>query len=395
MKIISLLLVCICLCGSALGEAANITETLTFHSSGSKAYGRLYDGKYRVPFETRAAKDSLLEITSPQDIYGLQIKWETAPGPWTLEQEVDGAWKSLGEYGQQDVLIEYVEVPGLRHLRLRRSTEKFKTFRVYELEAYGQGDLPSKVQRWKVEEDKADIMLLCAHPDDDIIFMGGLVPTYGESSGKKLQVAYMTYGMELRRYELLHALWHCGLQRYPVIGNFRDKYAKTAKQAYSYWKEEAALRYVVDLYRKYQPDVVVTHDVHGEYGHGAHKATADLAMKAYDLAADASYVTDYAPWKVSKLYLHLGDEADKITTMDWNVPMNAFGGKTSLDIAKEAWEFHESQRGGRMDYDGKTFFFQVTEGGDFDNAKFTLVRSTVGEDQIKNDFFEGMGMRME
>lgn len=394
-RIVSLLCVLLCICSSVFAEAVNMADEVKFRSPGGRNYGRLSDQKYRAHFQSRAAKEVTLEISSEKDMHALQIKWETIPGKWFLEQEKDGAWETIAEYGQHNFLIEYVEVPALRHVRLRRETEKPKPLRIYELEVYGEGELPKTVQRWKQNEDKADILLLSAHPDDELIFMGGLIPTYGEHSDKKLQVAYMTHGVDIRRYELLHGLWHCGLQYYPSIGEFHDKYSKTLKMAYAYWKEDRALRYVVDLYRKYRPDVVVTHDVNGEYGHGAHRAAADLAIKAFDLAADESYQTDYQPWHVKKLYVHLGEDPSKVIHMDWNQPLAAFDGKTSLEVAKGAWEYHESQRGGRVDFQGRTFFFHVMEGGVFDNAKFSLVRSRVGEDIEKNDFFENLNLRVE
>lgn len=378
------------LIGKVEAEAPLLNDLVKFRSPGATNYGRLSDQKYRLPFESRAAKESVFEIQSPKEMAHLFIKWETAPGPWRLEFFENGAWRFLANYGEHGFLMEYVQIPNLRHVRLVRETTKPRQLRIYEVEVYGEGDLPSTVQVWKPAERKADILLLVAHPDDEIIFMGGLIPSFAEHSGKQLQVAYMTYGRELRRYELLHALWHCGLERYPSIGDFGDTYTKTLKQAYGFWKEDKALRYVVDLYRKHKPDVVVSHDLQGEYGHGAHRAAADLARKAFTLAADASYVSDYEPWQVKKLYLHLGEDASKVMHMDWKQPLEAFGGKSSLEVAKEAWAFHESQRGGRVDYQGRTFFFQVADGGVFDNAKFSLMESTVGEDVDKNDFFENI-----
>ena len=67
--------------------------------------------------------------------------------------------------------------------------------------------------------------------------------------------------------------------------------------------------------------------------------------------------------------------------MDWDVPLNRFGGKTAMDIARESFAMHESQQG---------FFYVYGEGDDWDSRKFGLYRSTVGEDTAKNDVFENI-----
>ena len=65
--------------------------------------------------------------------------------------------------------------------------------------------------------------------------------------------------------------------------------------------------------------------------------------------------------------------------MDWRQPLTAFDGRTAFDIAEEAFACHISQQ--HTDY-------KVEDYGPYDNAKFGLAFSTVGEDVEKNDFFE-------
>ena len=67
--------------------------------------------------------------------------------------------------------------------------------------------------------------------------------------------------------------------------------------------------------------------------------------------------------------------------MDWSVPLQAFGGKTAMDVAKEAFALHETQQG---------FFYVYGEGDDWDSRKFGLYRSTVGEDVVGGDVFENI-----
>ena len=62
-----------------------------------------------------------------------------------------------------------------------------------------------------------------------------------------------------------------------MIGHFPDKYQLTLKGMYAQkgWSRESVYRFVAETYRACRPDVVVTQDVNGEYGHGAHRAAAD------------------------------------------------------------------------------------------------------------------------
>ena len=82
-------------------------------------------------------------------------------------------------------------------------------------------------------------------------------------------VAYMSYSNTTRRSELLNGLWHMGLRQYPVIGDFGDVYMRSLDDAYAHWTKRKSRAYITELIRQYKPDVMITHDINGEYGHGA------------------------------------------------------------------------------------------------------------------------------
>ena len=191
----------------------------------------------------------------------------------------------------------------------------------------------------------------------------------------------MSYSNTTRRSELLNGLWHLGVRQYPVIGSFADVYMKTLDEAYSRWRKKDSRAYVAELIRQYKPDVMLTHDINGEYGHGAHKLCASVAQYCVERTGDEAFMPESAEkwgtWCVKKLYLHLGRE--NTVTMDWRVPLSSMGGKTGLELAQEAYAFHITQH--------KTSF-AVTDEGRTSNAKFSLVYSSVGEDCIGGDFFE-------
>ena len=146
------------------------------------------------------------------------------------------------------------------------------------------------------------------------------------------------------------------------------------------WSRESVYRFVTEVYRACRPDVVVTQDVNGEYGHGAHRAAADAAQAAVALAADASYQKKMAhsePWQIKKLYIHLYEQNP--VKMDWRKPLAAFEGQTAFDVACRAFACHVSQQ--KTDY-------HVEDFGPYDNSRFGLAFSAVGEDTRKDDFFE-------
>ena len=100
-------------------------------------------------------------------------------------------------------------------------------------------------------------------------------------------------------------------------------------------------------------------------------------------AADASVLPAlaeaYGTLTVKKLYLHMGDE--NVIHMDWNVPLDSMGGKTSQQLAQEAFLLHVTQQ--------KTSYV-VTDEGKTGNAKFSLVYTEVGPDAVGGDFFENV-----
>lgn len=369
-------------------EARNIAPDLQYKAPDSKNIPKLYDGDYDRNFHSGQKRNKYIEISSEEDIHSLYIRWMDLPRKWEIQVKEDGEWKTLLVQDGMQYHSEVVKLPGLRHFRMVSVDIELLRFTIFELEAYTEGVLPAHVQLWETNEAKKDIMLLIAHPDDEYLFFGGLIPTYANQPNRDIQVVYMTTGIRERIYELLDGLWHTGLRNYPTIGRFDDSYSTKRKDIIKQWKEPKALAFLVDEIRKHKPDVLVTHDIEGEYGHGAHKATAELARQAFFLAADPSFKTEREPWRVSKLYYHLGDS--NTIQIDWELPMQEFGGKTSLEVAAEAFGFHRSQQGGSASYKGQKFMFEVVAGGIFDNGRFSLVESAVGEDRAKNDFFENL-----
>jgi LmbE family N-acetylglucosaminyl deacetylase len=314
---------------------------------------------------------------------GLYIKWADHPVAIRIQVETNGKYETIAVC-DTPYLCDYIPLPeGVTAFRFLQAEKARGRMYIAEMRVFSRGNPPDYVQRWNEPCQKADLLVISTHPDDELIFLGGTIPYYAGELGKAVQVAYVVPATPERRLELLDGLWHCGVRNYPMIGKFKDRFSTKLAVMQQSWGKKRLDDFIVRLYRQFRPDVVVSQDLKGEYGHGGHKAVADAAARAVVLAAKAGYDTDsvksYGVWQVSKLYLHLYPENQ--VRMDWRVPLNAFGGKTAFDIASEAFGFHVSQQKGQ---------YFVEDFGPYDNDIFGLYASTVGEDLAKNDFFENI-----
>ena len=370
-------------------EANDITEDCKFKvcSSGRK-YTLMTDKKYTSYWESNKIKTPWIAITAPEGkpIAGLYVCFGNMPESWEIQTSDDGKDWFTAVPGDTRFLHAYVALPQpAQHVRLAVTSEKKTALRINDLFVLSEGDLPDWVQVWQPTEEKADILFLSTHPDDELIFFGGAIPTYAVEQQRKVVVAYFTRSNTTRSSELLNGLWHMGVRTYPVIGNFKDSYAKNLKAAYkSAGGKGKVNEWIVGLYRQYKPEVVVTQDTNGEYGHKQHMMIADAAQNCIALAANEDEFTAstiaYGTWQVKKLYLHLYPENQ--ITFDWTGPLKSMNGATGIELAEEAYTLHKTQASSGM---------SVTETGTkYDNRVFGLAFTTVGEDVRKDDFLENI-----
>ena len=363
-------------------EAVKIKTGVTFSSNAiSDKFSDMQDNNFGTYFPMREKK-GWLKVHSEEPVYGIYLMQFEKDSP-KLGYDIQisdgkGGWETVAQGGNYLVHWHPLDEPVTEFRIFQTGQERI---RIAELQLYGKGDKPQSVQDWQTI-DKCDMMLLTAHPDDEILWFAGLLPTYAGERGLRVQLAVMAPTGGERKLELLHAIWHCGVKAYPEFIGLVDKKRKSVDAQYTAWKgKNRVLRLVTEVIRKHQPEVLVTHGENGEYGHGAHKVACDAAKHCVKIAAKSSQyeksAKEYGTWQVKKLYLH--EYTKNVIPCDWTVPLEAFGGKTGFEVAEEAFAYHRSQV-------KRNWKFEAV--GPHDNTLFGLYYTTVGQDTGTGDFME-------
>ena len=390
---------------AAAEEAEDLTAGLTVKVVDKPGKVKcITDGKYTSFWESSSRKDPWVVISSEKPIYGLYLCFQKMPDSYVIEKESGEDWVTVAEGGELRYHHVFFELDGLKKIRIRSTMEKKNTMGFNEIFAFGEGETPAWVQRWQEPSGKTDILFLATHPDDDVLFLGSAITWYAAEQKKNIMVAYLTSSNTTRRSEALNGLWALGVRVYPEFGPFPDKYSKPSKIEQEYKDmggQDKVHSWVTELYRKYRPDVVVTQDIKGEYGHPQHEMLVDAAIKCVDKAADSSAyqesASEYGDWAIKKLYLHLyGDEADS-TAFNWDVPMPSMDGRTANEVAEDAFKLHVTQAGKGNKFNGKRVPFSVAEYGvkRYPNNRFGLYASLVGQDETHTDFLEHIDVNAE
>jgi len=315
-----------------------------------------------------------------------------------------------------DFLHSYTKLPD-SFTDCKKITVNFKEkTAISKIAVFSDGTLPEWVQVWEKPYDKADLLLNSTHSDDEHLFFAGILPYYAIEKNYRVQVVYFTNHNNNnpdRNHELLNGLWAVGIDHYPVIGPFPDLYAKTdnfkdpaqaeaigkkaLKDLLNYgFTEEKIVEYQTELLRRFKPQVVIGHAFNGDYGHGQHIVNINTLVKAIQSSNDPTFAPEsankYGTWSVPKLYVHNYEE-NKIE-LDWDTPYDSMGGKTPFQISQQGFDQHKSQH---WTYfwnwiNGTTAkpFTKAIQAKDISCYTFGLYHTTVGQDTLKNDFFENL-----
>ncbi|MEV6332607.1 N-acetyl-1-D-myo-inositol-2-amino-2-deoxy-alpha-D-glucopyranoside deacetylase [Streptomyces sp. NPDC051909] len=175
------------------------------------------------------------------------------------------------------------------------------------------------------------LLLVHAHPDDESINNGATMARYA-AEGALVTLVTCTLGEEgevippelahlapdredrlgeFRVGELAAAMKELGVTDHRFLGGpgrFRDSGMMGAEQNRrpgAFWNTEVdeAAPYLVEVIRETRPQVLVTYDPDGGYGHPDHIQAHRVAMRAAELAADPGYRPELGPaHAVAKIY---------------------------------------------------------------------------------------------
>ncbi len=175
------------------------------------------------------------------------------------------------------------------------------------------------------------MLLVHAHPDDEVISTGGTMALYAQQHalvtlvtctlGEEGEIVVPHLGhlashhedrLGVRRIEELAAACEAlGVKDHRFLGGagrWRDSGMMgepTNDRPDCFWKADLAeaTRDLVAVMREVRPQVVITYDDDGGYGHPDHIQAHRVTVAAYDLCGEPGYEPDLGePWRPSKLY---------------------------------------------------------------------------------------------
>ncbi|MFI6337038.1 N-acetyl-1-D-myo-inositol-2-amino-2-deoxy-alpha-D-glucopyranoside deacetylase [Streptomyces sp. NPDC050535] len=175
------------------------------------------------------------------------------------------------------------------------------------------------------------LLLVHAHPDDESINNGATMARYA-AEGAHVTLVTCTLGEEgevippglahlapdregglgaYRVGELTAAMEELGVTDHRFLGGpgrYRDSGMMGTEQnrrPEAFWSADVdeAAGHLVEVIRETRPQVLVTYDPDGGYGHPDHIQAHRVAMRAAELAARADVRPDLGePWRIAKIY---------------------------------------------------------------------------------------------
>ncbi len=274
------------------------------------------------------------------------------------------------------------------------------------------------------------LLLVHAHPDDESTATGATIAKYC-AEGAEVAVVTCTSGElgdvvseelahlrgdpaalgERRRRELGEALAEYGPVRHHWLGGpgrWRDsgmpgEPGNTAEGAFAGADPLEVTRSLVEIVRAERPQVVVTYDDHGSYGHPDHIAASRAVMDALGPAADPDYAPELGrPWRVLKTYWVVLPRSLLTELEQWGV--SDFQPYTVADeeltAVLDARQYHPVKMAAlrryrsQVDLDSDEFFTWMVSRPEFAIEHYLLVRGRrgpgEGEHGWETDLFAGL-----
>jgi hypothetical protein len=149
-------------------------------------------------------------------------------------------------------------------------------------------------------------------------------------------------------------------------------------------------KFLATYIRTYKPEVIVTQDYDGEYGHDDHMAIVRAVADAYAIAADPTVDLSGLPaWQTKKLYMHEYNRTPSVPMVNkllenWDIPTPELGWNpsthnwnTPMQVADDGLQYHVCQLASVDSF--------LTGAIPRYSEQFGLYMSTVGADTVGAD----------
>jgi N-acetyl-1-D-myo-inositol-2-amino-2-deoxy-alpha-D-glucopyranoside deacetylase len=171
-------------------------------------------------------------------------------------------------------------------------------------------------------DERRTLLAVHAHPDDECISTGGSLARYAAEGARTVLVTCTDGAVgeisdpalatpdnlaEVRDGELAESVRILEIGRLVKLGYRDSGMAGTADNtnpaSFQQANLEEAIERVVQVVREERPQVIVTYDENGGYGHPDHIRAHQVAVAAFERAGDANrYPASGSAWTPSKLY---------------------------------------------------------------------------------------------
>jgi mycothiol conjugate amidase Mca len=284
--------------------------------------------------------------------------------------------------------------------------------------------------------EQLTLMTVHAHPDDEVFSTGGVLAKYSDqgihtvlvtcTDGSEGEIVDPTMNVEevkprlaeVRRRELEGAAKMLGIGSLEMLG-YRDsgmagKESNQNPASFHMAGAEEATGRLVRLVRKHRPQVLVSYDENGSYGHPDHIKAHQITALAFDAAGNPTRYPDAGPaWQPQKLYIcgRSQRQADRWRQMaeelnldipwlraprDINEPPRGIPSErvtTIVDVARYAPRKRAAFEAHRTQISPEFFVYKLPDevlARAFNDEEFIRVRSLVEAPIPEDDLFAGL-----
>ncbi|MBQ9188565.1 MAG: hypothetical protein IJ138_04510, partial [Clostridia bacterium] len=344
----------------------------------------LTDNTYSTTVTFNAGDWFRVQWTEKNPVAALYWEWRYIPQKALVEQLNDaGEVVASREYANVIRFLTVFPEEGVSEIRM---TVLEGSGAMAELFAYNERQVQPKAIVWEEPYDKADIMLVESHGNDDVLVFAAVIPPYTER-GYHIQVVDIGCDTIGRQRKSSPGSYLQGLTHFKTFFEFVGLHTVTYNSFVKAWIEQDPrdpVEMLVRQIRRVKPEVVITHDINdGDFGDGSHKLTAEITQQAVAAASDPEQfpasAEEFGVWQVKKLYFHMYPENQILIDVD--TPLPNHDGKTARELSVQGMILWDKNETGQINGIRKDRYKA---------SEYGLAFSTVGEDVNKNDFLENI-----